>query len=79
MGLALPLPSLVINWFPFNHHSFLFLYSTVVASLCGDNLVHVLLEMSHLIVAGTTEKPKQRSSTEDNKNEHCDIRWLWSS
>jgi hypothetical protein len=45
-----------------------------VASWSGDNLVHVALEMSHFIVAGTTEKLKQRSSTEDNKNERCDIR-----
>jgi hypothetical protein len=50
-----------------------------MAILSGENLVHVALEMNHLIVSGTTEKLKQRSSTEDNKNELCDIRWLWSS
>jgi hypothetical protein len=29
--------------------------------------MQVSLQMSHLIVSGTTEKLKQRSSTEDNK------------
>jgi hypothetical protein len=49
-----------------------------VATLSGDSIIHVALEMSHLIFAGTTEKLKQRSSTEDNKNERCDVWWLWS-
>lgn len=53
-------------------------YCLFLASLSGDSLVLVSLEISHLIVSGTTEKHKQRSSTEDNKNEHCDIRWMWS-
>jgi hypothetical protein len=34
----------------------------------GTRVLYVL----HLIVSGTTEKHKQRSSTEDNKNEHYD-------
>lgn len=43
-------------------------YCLCLATLYGDGLVCVALEMNHIIVSETTEKHKQRSSTEDNKN-----------